>query len=296
MDPHANDRPAIALVLGGGWRLGASFHAGVLLALRDTWGVDARSVDSITGTSAGAVAAGVVGAGIDPDDLFRRETGVEQSDSARRLMARVGSRRGSDDTGAARNAALPRSVGTFFDDLTDATWPSQLKLRFCAVDARNGRIAALDFGSGATPGQAIAASCAVPGLSRPVRIGERSYVDGAVRSVNNADTVAATEPDVVIVSAPLSVDRPLYQFHPLAAIRNSVRLQNAIECRRLAKTCNIVTIEPTKSDAAAMGSNLNAAAHREQVARHAYATACQVLEHARPTASSGSATHRSTAK
>ncbi|WP_148288654.1 patatin-like phospholipase family protein [Ilumatobacter nonamiensis] len=285
MEAHASRGPVIALVLGGGWKLGASFHAGVLLALRDIWGVDARSVDSITGTSAGAVTAGFVGAGIDADDLFRRETGAGQSGSARELMSRIGSPRRSNGSGTASDAAAPPSVGTYFDDLTHATWPSGVQLRFCAVDTRNGRVAALDADSGATPGEAIAASCSVPGLARPVRIGDRTYVDGAVRSVNNADTVAASEPDIVIVSAPMSVDRPLYQLGPMAALRNSVRVQNARECKRLATICDVITIEPTRSDIAAMGSNLNAAKRRERVARHAYATACEILEHERPPAS-----------
>lgn len=280
METNATRGPVIALVLGGGWKLGTSFHAGVLLALSDIWDVDARSVDSITGTSAGAVTAGFVGAGIDAHDLFRRETGGGQSDSARELMSRIGSPRRSDDP--TDDATSPPSVGRYFDDLTCATWPSRLSLRFCAVDTRNGRIAALDADSGATPGEAIAASCSVPGIARPVRIGDRSYVDGAVRSVNNADTVATSQPDIVIVSAPMSVDRPLYQLGPMAALRNSVRVQNARECKRLAKTCKVVTIEPAKSDIAAMGSNLNAHARREHVARHAYATACEILEHARP--------------
>ncbi|MGB3737516.1 MAG: patatin-like phospholipase family protein [Ilumatobacter sp.] len=284
MDEHTNDEPVIALVLGSGWKLGVSFHAGVLLALRDVWGVDARTVDSVTGTSAGAVTAGFVGAGFDPADLFSRETRAEQSDPARDLLARVGATRGST-TAAADTAAVPRRVVSFFDDLTDATWPTGLKLRFCAVDVRNGQMAMLDAYSGATPGEAIAASCSVPGLARPVRIGDRSYVDGAVRSANNADTVAATAPDVVVVSAPMSSDRPLFPRGPMTLIRNSVRAQNARECRRLSANCQVISVEPTKSDIAAMGSNLNDGDRREHVARHAYATACEILHHIRPAAS-----------
>jgi len=46
----------------------------------------------------------------------------------------------------------------------------------------------------------------------------------------------------------------------------------------------VISIEPTKSDVAAMGSNLNASARREHVARHAYATACEILHHEEPAA------------
>ena len=37
---------------------------------------------------------------------------------------------------------------------------------------------------------AVAASCAIPGFYRPVRIGRRRYVDGGVCSVSNLDLVA----------------------------------------------------------------------------------------------------------
>jgi NTE family protein len=281
MEEHAKRGPVIALVLGSGWKLGVSFHAGVLLALRDVWGVDARSVDSVTGTSAGALTAGFVGAGLGPGDIFGRETCAELSDPARDLMARIDTIRGSGATVAGDAAAVPRTVARFFDDLTDATWLSRLKLRLCAVDACNGRLATLDAVSGATPGGAIAASCSVPGLARPVRIGDRSYVGGAVRSVNNAGTVATTVPDIVVVSAPMSVDRPLFPRNPMALVRNSVPVQTARECQRLATTCRVVSIEPSKSDVAPMGASLNAGARREHVARFAYATAGEILHHAR---------------
>lgn len=293
MTEHANDGPVIALVLGSGWKLGVSFHAGVLLALLDVWGVDARSVDSVTGTSAGALAAGYVGAGLAAGDIFNRETRDELSDPARDLMARIetgddpaagadGHHHDGDDNVGDGRTAVPSKVARFFDDLTGATWPSGMQLRFCAVDSRNGRLATLDAVSGATPGAAIAASCSVPGLARPVRIGERSYVDAAVRSANNAGTVASTVPDIVVVSAPMSVDRTLFPRNPMALIRNSVRVQTAPECQQLAATCRVILIEPSKSDVAAMGSNLNASARREHVARHAYATACEVLHKAGP--------------
>ena len=80
----------------------------------------------------------------------------------------------------------------------------------------------------------------------------------------------------------MSVDRPLFPRGPMAIVRNSVRVQTARECQRLAATCQVISIEPSKSDVAAMGSNLNAGARREHVARHAYATACEILHRARP--------------
>jgi NTE family protein len=55
-----------------------------------------------------------------------------------------------------------------------------------------------------SPAQAIAASCAIPVLARPVRIGNHRYVDGGVHSPTNADVLAEQDLDVVIVSSPMS--------------------------------------------------------------------------------------------
>lgn len=48
--------------------------------------------------------------------------------------------------------------------------------------------------------QAVAASCCVPGLFRPYRIGDRYYLDGEVQSTLSADLAVAAGATVVIVS------------------------------------------------------------------------------------------------
>lgn len=81
-----------------------------------------------------------------------------------------------------------------------------------AVDLDRG--ARVAFGSpGAPPAtvaEAVAASCAIPAFFEPARIGGRRYVDGGVHSATNADLAARLDgdpPDLVIVSAPMSVAR-----------------------------------------------------------------------------------------
>src|SRR5262245_15750451 len=51
---------------------------------------------------------------------------------------------------------------------------------------------------------AVAASCAIPGFYRPVKIGGRRYVDGGVCSVSNMDLVAGRGLDLVICLNPLT--------------------------------------------------------------------------------------------
>ena len=279
--PTSDVVPRIAVVLGGGWKLGSSFHAGVLLALRDEWGIDARLVDSLTGTSAGALTAGFVASGMNVDELFRREVSHDRVEPGPDAIGDESKHHGDDGDAASGDRLMgwPRdrrsgvSVQAYFDRLLGESWPIGLQLRLCAVDIATGRLIALDASSGATPGQAVAASCSVPGLAAPVRIAGRTYIDGAARSINNAGSVASMRPDIVIVSAPLSIDRPRFGLHPMTAVRNTLRLQTEWECRKLARTAQVVVIEPTRSDAAVMGTNLNAAQRRGEVARHSYQTA-----------------------
>jgi NTE family protein len=60
------------------------------------------------------------------------------------------------------------------------------------------------FGPGydeSTPiSQALAASCAVPGLFRPYRIGDRYFVDGEIARTLSADVAIAAGADVVLIS------------------------------------------------------------------------------------------------
>ena len=265
-----SDNARIAIVLGGGWKLGASFHAGVLAALYDVCGIDARMADSVTGTSAGAVTAGFVAAGISPDDLFGRETGTRLSEQGRDVMARTASSHG--------RVRARRSLTTYFDDLMERNWPTTTDLRLCAVDLATTRLVALDASSGATPGTAVAASCSVPGLAWPVKIGSHRYVDGAVRSINNAQCVARTKPDLVIVSAPLSVDHVMTGRATIAPLRNAMRVQTEIERRNLSRSCQVLVVEPGVADVEAMGTNLNATSRRAAVAGAAYETARLAFE------------------
>ena len=59
----------VGLVLGAGGMTGQAFHAGVLAALEEELGWDARDADVIVGTSAGSVAGSALRLGVEPRDL-----------------------------------------------------------------------------------------------------------------------------------------------------------------------------------------------------------------------------------
>ena len=54
----------IGLVLGAGGAVGHAFHAGVLAALADETGWDAREAEVVVGTSAGSVVGALLRAGM----------------------------------------------------------------------------------------------------------------------------------------------------------------------------------------------------------------------------------------
>ena len=91
-----------------------------------------------------------------------------------------------------------RHLGSLVDG-----WPSD-ELWISAVQLADGR--RVVFGRDERPelGTAVAASCAIPGVYRPVRVGGRFCVDGGAHSPTNADLLHDAGVDVVIVLSPMS--------------------------------------------------------------------------------------------
>ena len=79
--------PRVALVLGAGGSVGHSFHVGVLSALADELGWDARAADLVIGTSAGSVVGAGLRAGLAPADMRARALGRPLSPEGSRLVA-----------------------------------------------------------------------------------------------------------------------------------------------------------------------------------------------------------------
>jgi NTE family protein len=227
----------VALVMGSGGIVGGAFHAGVLKALEDTWGIDAREVDLIVGTSAGSISGALVAAGLSPSDLFRRETRLPLSPDGERLLGAARARRGPKRQatasfgapmaphiwmlaaampgrvapGTALASLLPRGavptshVADMVSGLFDGAWPSRVKLRVPVVDLENGQRVVFDADGPATPAEAVAASCAVPAVFEPVEIDGTSYIDAGVHSSDNLDVLRDESYDLVVVSSPMGI-------------------------------------------------------------------------------------------
>ena len=76
----APSRPRRAFVLGGGGVLGFAWIVGALSALQVEAGFDARDVQLVVGTSAGAVAAAALGCAVSVDQMRRHHQGIPAPD------------------------------------------------------------------------------------------------------------------------------------------------------------------------------------------------------------------------
>jgi NTE family protein len=209
-----------ALVLSGGGVTGIAWCIGLLhgLQLAD---VDVTTADLIVGTSAGATVGAQIAGGTALSTLVGlQETSVEASgeiavepdfdayitrlgealDGATDptdIRARIGSVALETDTVAesARREVISQRLPV--QRWTDRT------LRLVAVDTASGDWLTFDRDSGVPLVDAVAASCAVPGVWPPVTIDGHRYMDGGARSLTNADVAAGHDRVLVIALRPM---------------------------------------------------------------------------------------------
>ena len=255
----------VGLVLGAGGATGMAFHAGTLLALSNDFGWDPRDVLAIVGTSAGSVMGTLLRSGLSVDDLASWSASVppapgaeafrsmlEDAERIRPKLARPEWRR--------RHPVLPgglvnaRSGLARLGSLREG-WPEQ-PLWINAVRRRD--LHRVVFGRDFVPdlGDAVAASCSIPALFTPVRIGRHTYVDGGVHSPTNADVLRGTDVDTVVVLSPMSARPRALRRSTDHAMRLAHGARLRRECRRLrAAGVDVHIFEPDSATLAAMGRN-----------------------------------------
>jgi NTE family protein len=170
----ATDRPSkIAFVLGGGGVLGAH-EVGMLRALADS----AITPDVVLGTSIGAVngaffAADPTPTGVEHLTNLWAETNLVET-SAATLMRRVST--------LARTRTHMQSFTEVRERLVEVLpvqRVEQLVIPFQCVAASIERAAEHWFDSGPLA-EVVLASCSVPGILPPVRIGDEHFIDGGI--------------------------------------------------------------------------------------------------------------------
>jgi NTE family protein len=211
-----------ALVLAGGGVAGIAWETGVLLGL--TEGAPAigehlaAESTRYIGTSAGSTVAAQLASGTPLTALFEAQiagtvpeiavtldlqsfagmmgaalAAASSPEDARRRMGDIARAAETPDASARRAVIEAR--------LPAHGWPAR-SLRITAVDTATGELRVFDVSSGVPLVDAVAASCAVPGIWPPVEIDGALYMDGGMRSTANADLAAGADRVLILVPGP----------------------------------------------------------------------------------------------
>jgi len=288
----------VALVLGGGGAAGNAWEIGVIAGLAEA-GLDmTEAADLVVGTSAGATTAAQVRSGIPAAELLAsvlsgpvRPAGQNREQPPSLPMATVFERMRAIGAAATSAADLQRAMGAFGLEsdsilgpgaaqrraivaarLPRPEWPDRPMI-VTALDAQTGELAAFDRDSGVDLVDAVTASTALPGLVPTVSINGRRYIDGGVRSTDNAD-LAAGYANVVVLSPLGGRSQTPQEAGQFEGLRRSpewgVDLASQIEALRK-QGSHVEVITPDADSRAAMSTNQMDPATRIPAARAGFA-------------------------
>ncbi|MCY7394591.1 MAG: patatin-like phospholipase family protein [Nocardioides sp.] len=269
------------LVLGGGGITGIAWETGLAAGLLEL-GVDLGDADLVVGTSAGSVVGAQLRSGTPVTELYARQIStpvpaptpsfglsVLLGFASAALLSRgdperMGRRLGAwavKRAAAGRTPTLAARLDAIRARLTSLEWPER-SLLVTAVEAGLGELRVFDGTDGTSLLDAVAASCAVPGVYPPVPIGAQTYVDGGARSGTNADLAAHC--DAVLVLAPIDRSR--------GPMRSATQ--------QLGDTRHVV-LTPDAASRTAIGNNVLAVSARPASARAGFAQAAAVADEVR---------------
>lgn len=245
-----------ALVLGGGGVTGVAWEVGLLTGLHEA-GVDLSTADLVVGTSAGAAVAAQVTSGTSFPELYARQVASTSGELPARLGPLTMLRYGWSMLRAHTPEELGRRMGrlalatktvsegsrrtAIASRLPKDTWPER-PLQLTTVNATTGAFRVLERSSGVSLTDAVAASCAVPGVWPPVTLDDGRYVDGGMHSAVNADLAQGFAR--VVILAPLTVGLGV-----MPSVATQVR---ALETQG----ARVVVVSPDAGARKAMGRNV----------------------------------------
>jgi NTE family protein len=296
----------IGLALGAGGVVGASWIIGALGALEERTGFRAADAAVVLGTSSGSLIGALAAAEIPNAAMAAHASGeshdelagLAEVDATALRVARMPLPIGPGSMRlvfAARNPAvrvaglLPRgivrtdAIRELVERAIGSSWPAT-GLRIVTCDYSSGERVVFDGGGpvSVTPGEAVAASCAIPAFYEPVRIGGRRYVDGGIHSHSNLDLLAGAGLDTVICLNPMSsgawVSGGGIRERIIASRRrrSAAILEGELSTLRATGT-RVLVLEPAFADLAAMGTNMMARDRRAEVIDAARASTDRTL-------------------
>lgn len=205
-----------AIVIGGGGPIAVAWEAGVIAGMAEA-GARPATPEAILGTSAGAIVGSRLAAGVTPrsivNAILAEESGVRPAGAMPRFpadaLARLPElfansvRSEEERVKAGAYALAARGIESEADYVARMTlsigfdaWPER-SFGAVVVDVATGKPEVLRRDCGGTLAAAVAASCSLPGLTPPVEVAGRHYIDGGLRSATNADLLTGV--DVVLV-------------------------------------------------------------------------------------------------
>ena len=268
----------------------------LLAGLDESERFDARSCGSYIGTSAGSIVAALLSSGIAPGSRLGR---MPEQPAMRESSDAVGAAFGAKATHAAASLGAFATGGLAWLALRSSEPAGKLarrvtlgrvpqgrrslaslgrelkrcgvywdgRLRICAVGVESGSRVIFD-GSGepdATVSQAVEASCAIPGVFRPVVLSGARYVDGGVWSPTNMDVAEVERGTRVLCLNPTGSSRSpaASAYGAIAVVSRGVAGLEAAALRR--KRANVRVISPDRSCVEAIGGNLMNPSNRAAV-------------------------------
>lgn len=273
--------PPDVLVLGGGGLLGEAWMLSVLAGIEEAHGVDLRDSGRFVGTSAGSIVAATLAAGRTPRSRLGQALSSSTADAPEERPAAPGAL-----ASAALRLGRSASVLVAPIALSSTAWGGAMLRRVALGRVPRGRrslrglagevdrsgvgwgrllISAVELESGrrvmfgaegapaASVGTAVEASCAIPGVFRPVEVDGRSYVDGGAWSPTNMDAVSVHRGARVVYLNPTASLRPPHAA-PIGPVSRAIAAVEALTLER--RGARVTGVSPDAASAAAMGSNL----------------------------------------
>src|SRR3954447_4934971 len=284
----ARPDPPDVLVLGGGGILGEAWMLAVLAGLEEAAEGDFRDCGAYIGTSAGSIVSAALVAGVRPRERLGslpeqpEVSEPEEAGGSSPLGNLVRLGLAASGTVAAPFAALTlrstalggafvrrvalnrvpagrRSLGGLGRSLEEAGARFDGRLSVSAVQLDSGR--RVMFGSDGAPqasvGQAVEASCSIPGVFKPIRVNGHAYVDGGAWSPTNMDTARVRRGSRVLCLNPTGAVRAVGPLSRSAAAFEALALEG--------RGAKVRTVAPDTGSSSAMGANLMDAGPREEV-------------------------------
>lgn len=177
--PQSPRPQKVALVLGAGASRGFA-HIGVLKVLE----ANGVPVNMVVGTSAGSFVGSLYAYGFSAFEVQKMALSIAKTDIVDLVVP---------DNGFVKGERLEGYINALVRNAPI----EKMKIPFYAVATSMPEGSEVIFGRGNT-GTAVRASCAIPGVFRPVKIGDAMYIDGGVVSPVAVSAAKKQGADVVI--------------------------------------------------------------------------------------------------